>query len=315
MDYNHRLMPDLTDERGFSLVSVMVAMGLLVLVGIAATSMLSNTFKGNKSNQMTDELISVKRVLRDKVDCKKTLDKQSCPSKGKFFPLKDKADRIVGSNFGDYWKLGSWTLRASCDAVEMAIEFARTDSHGSFLKDPFTQKMQGWKNLFPDGDLSCSSEVQELSGKKGPVSNCNAKSGICEDQTRKKWKLITGDINYDPNWGTSECHAPNFRHFTGMVRCPAGYIPSGGGGECAIPPWLGGILASSRIVSPHSSFKLRDESKPGYPWRTMYTNDTNQYGWYVDCCAQDPKKKSPDGSNYQAKGKDQVFVFCVPDHE
>jgi len=75
-------------------------------------------------------------------------------------------------------------------------------------------------------------------------------------------------------------------------------------------PWLG-ILASSRIVSPHSSFKLRNDSKPGFPWQTMYQNKTNQYGWYVDCCAPDPLTKAPDGVNYESVGKNQAFVICV----
>jgi len=167
MEYKHRFMPNRLDERGFSLLSVIVAMGLLAIVGIAATSMLSNILKGNRSNQMTDDIISVKRVLREKVDCKKTLETQNCASVGAFFPLKDKSDRIIGSSFGGYWKLGLWTLRTSCDATDMVIEFTNTDSHGSFIKDPLTQKIQGWKNLFPDGDLSCSSTVQELSKKGG----------------------------------------------------------------------------------------------------------------------------------------------------
>lgn len=300
------------DERGFSLVSILIAAGLIAIGGVIVSSILTKTMKGNKSVQMTDELTSTKRILRDKVDCKKTLDKQSCPSNGKYFPLKDKSDRIIGANHGKFWKLGSWTLRASCNAEDMTIEFAQTDVQGSFLKDPLTNKVQDWTKLFPDGELSCSSTVEDLFGKKSTKTVCNVESGICPDQTQDDWKIMTANLNYDLNLATSICHDPTMRHFTGVAMCPAGYIPVGGGGECAIPPW-GGILASSRIVSPFSSFKMKDDSKPGNPTHTMYTNNTKQFGWYVDCCAFNPSEKAPDGLNFKSMAKNQVYVICVPD--
>lgn len=313
MSHNQAQRPDLFEERGFGLISVILIACFVALIGTYAALMLTNSMKGNKSAQMTDELISVRRVLLDKVNCKNTLEKRSCPSKGGYFPLKDDNERTIGSDHGKYWKLGAWTLRASCDATEMTVEYARTDTQGSFLKDPFTKKVQGWKNLFEDSELSCSSSVQNLSGKSKSGASCNVNAGICPDQKRKSWKLITGDLDYDPNWDTADCSRAEWRHYSGIVRCPAGYKPSGGGGECNIPPW-GGILVSSRLISPNSSFKLQDYSKSGYPWHTMYSNKSNAHGWYVDCCAPGPYSTSPDGGHPAAKAKDQIYVICVPDH-
>jgi len=300
------------DERGFSLVSILIAVGLLGLGGVILSSILTKTMKGNRSVQMTDELTNMKRVLRNKIDCKKTLDKQSCPSINKYFPLKDKNDRIIGVNHGKFWKFGSWSLRALCTEEDLNIEFAQTDNHGSFKKDPLTNKTHGWDNLFLDGELSCSSIVKDLSPNKPPKTGCKVESGICPDQMRADWKIMTADLNYDPNWKNSECHGPVLRHFTGVAMCPVGYVPAGGGGECAIPPW-GGILVSSRIVSPFSSFKLKDDSTAGFPMRTMYINNTKQFGWYVDCCSFNPNEKAPDGLNFKSTAKSQVYVLCVPD--
>ena len=312
MKHHLKKKPNLSEENGFSLITVILIAGIVGLLGTHAALMLTNTLRGNKSAQISDELISIKRVLIDKANCQNTLESKSCPSGGDYFPLKDDNGKTIGSIHGKYWKLGAWTLRASCDDVEMTVEYARTDSSGSFLKDPLTKKNQGWKKLFEDSDLSCSSIVKEISGISDSGTSCNVNAGICPDKQRKKWILITGDLNYDPNWDTADCSRAEWRHYSGFVACPKGYRPSGGGGECNIPPW-GGILVSSRLVSPKSSFKLQDYSKPGFPWHTMYTNYAEEYGWYVDCCAPGPNSTTVDGGHPATKAKDQIYVICMPE--
>ena len=145
-------------SHGFSLVEVMIALGISSAVVLGWTATLSTGLRGQKSIQVNVDRIAITKFLMQKVDCGKSFDNTTCPTSGAGGPKKllDKKGLTVVSDAGAGTKFGGLTIKSECNAANdgLTIKAATLSSTGQltstspsdFLPNPLTGKTQTWED-------------------------------------------------------------------------------------------------------------------------------------------------------------------------
>lgn len=142
-------------SHGFSLVEVMIAMGISSAVILGWTATLSTGLRGQKSIQVNVDRIAITKFLMQKVDCGKSFDNTTCTAGGPK-KLLDKKGLTVVSDAGAGTKFGGLTIKSECNAANdgLTIKAATLSSTGQltstspsdFLPNPLTGKTQTWED-------------------------------------------------------------------------------------------------------------------------------------------------------------------------
>lgn len=233
------------NQQGFSLVSVLIALGVGSVLALSLSTMLNNSFKASKSTQLREDQLGNRRVLRNRIDCTQTLAEVTCGSS--FFPLKDKNSNIIGvSNLGAF-KLGSYHIRASCDGTALKIESSRLITASSFAKDPLTGALASWADLYEPGDVDCAGSFASST----PPTNCG--QAFCPEMAGNFAVAVGNLVRSNPAGGcTALQNSPSLDevHYGGTASCPVGFRAVGGGADCQVPPH-GGTYHGSAIAGDH----------------------------------------------------------------
>jgi prepilin-type N-terminal cleavage/methylation domain-containing protein len=129
-----------TDYRaGFSLVEVIVAIGVMSIAGTAILELSVKSMKANKSNALRMELQDVKRTIENTISCEQTLGTTRPTTCSGPQILKDK----LGKEIAPDGKLGSWTVEAVCESIGtqqgkmgLSIYATKKRDDGTFMIDP-----------------------------------------------------------------------------------------------------------------------------------------------------------------------------------
>lgn len=222
------------DDRGFSLTSVLVAVGIVGIIAVALSTTVLNGVKGQKRVELKGELETMRRSLLEGLDCAASLPTapSSCPctdSAGTpgytcpanaYFELQSKtAGRtMIGVNAGDVSagkKIGSWYFRASCTPTQVVVEAARKGAGGAFLKDPLNGRLDSWAPLFKTPTL-CSAYFGTSSSN---VRNVSCTHTLVNNQpTSATWGCAAEcDVDEVAIGGTADWGAVT-KHFGETVR-------------------------------------------------------------------------------------------------
>jgi len=132
--------------KGFSLVEVLVTLGLLGIVGVTLTNLNVMGMKANKSNKIRSDLADVKNTITSLLSCQETFSASSfassarpitCPS-GTIVILKGKSGLPLAPNN----KIGEWTITAKCEEAGsplsngLSVYATKPRDGGGYMKDP-----------------------------------------------------------------------------------------------------------------------------------------------------------------------------------
>lgn len=139
-------------QRGFSLVQVMIAAGLMAIVSAAFLTNISNVFKATKSASRIQDLDMLKMAIQDNISCSTTLRVNSAtplpiPCAGPYL-LRDAKGRPLTDARGN---VGEWRVRAICEAGELKVYVRATK------KDPLLKKIPPARDLFNGVSELCRS--------------------------------------------------------------------------------------------------------------------------------------------------------------
>ena len=123
-------------KKGFTLLEVMVGIGVMSIAGMALMGIINTGMKANKSNDLRADLQDIKRTIADRLSCSDTLGAAptSC-SASTVFTLKDKSGHEI--NPGN--KIGSWTIKAKCEDIggTKGLSVYATKRVGGLTSGPF----------------------------------------------------------------------------------------------------------------------------------------------------------------------------------
>jgi prepilin-type N-terminal cleavage/methylation domain-containing protein len=103
-------------KNGFSLIEVLVALGVMSIAGMALMNMNVTSMKANKSNSIRQSIMDIKRTISTSLSCEETF-KSLGPSRPIScigpVALKDKnGNPLTNSN-----KIDDWTIEATCESL------------------------------------------------------------------------------------------------------------------------------------------------------------------------------------------------------
>src|SRR5262245_34924769 len=82
----------LQNNRGMTLVAILVAAAVASIVGLAFTGILDSFFRGMSSIEAHGEVMDAKQLIRNRLSCQRTFPTGMCPSNQPIL-LKDELDR------------------------------------------------------------------------------------------------------------------------------------------------------------------------------------------------------------------------------
>lgn len=156
-----------TNQRGQSLVSVLVAAAIGGMVMVSVTGFTTAMFRSVKHTELTGELADLRTLINGQIDCDATFaaagidpnDPKACNTisaaggqngAGVYLRLARKtrngsAQFLTTPLVGGVGQLGSYSLRATCSVAEQTIvvRAARPSGNG-FVEDPLTKRPAGW---------------------------------------------------------------------------------------------------------------------------------------------------------------------------
>ncbi|HET9238975.1 MAG TPA: hypothetical protein VFO10_17080 [Oligoflexus sp.] len=163
-------------ERGISLVSVLMGLGLASILAMGVSKTMVLGLKGQKKVEIYADLSNTQQLIAKYIDCDYTLEKariaagvtsnqQLCNANGssessllRSYPLQIYVRTQDGSRrpltedlnaqFDRSGKIGNWRLRAACDWTNqsLVIRAAQKIDGKTFAKDPLTQAPLDWSN-------------------------------------------------------------------------------------------------------------------------------------------------------------------------
>ena len=149
----------LGDERGFSLISVIVALGLAGILAGLLTEINVNSMRNSKQIKLQDELTQVRQMVLKRLSCKDTLNITSatllpiaCPNT---ITLKDRHGRSLFATDGRVGN-STWYVSPSCNASGIQLKVTRLTKDKKPALNPLTKKRHKLEPLFETGDFTCS---------------------------------------------------------------------------------------------------------------------------------------------------------------
>lgn len=298
-------------HQGFALAGFLIGAGLLGVALLGLNQVLGLSLGFQKRVELRDELVSIRRSVRDQLDCAATLSGNLPCDPARYFDLK----RSDGSSLlSPTRRLASYELRAFCDGQGLHIERNCPSTAGSLPGPPLCS---GWGPLYPEGDVSCAGAFQVCDPACDPSATyCSCpmddegdfvlvaadlyradpnEPGIRTSQVSQEFiYCIAGSFATDTLYPGSSYRVPSGLHWTtaGPIRCPKDYVAVGGGADCQVQPHGGVTLTTTPFADPLTK-------KP--------------VGWGVDCCVFDgyqPRSPgaAPVGTVSPQKG--HAYVIC-----
>lgn len=125
-------------QTGNAIVAVLIATGIFGMLSLGMTRMTANNMKAAKSLNLRQDLEAIKKTIRSRMDCRKTLginpSSSLAPSACK--KVKRGLKRMDGSDLGTAdKKIGDWTVEAYCENDEVIFTASMPG-----VKDPLTGK-------------------------------------------------------------------------------------------------------------------------------------------------------------------------------
>ncbi len=253
-------------------MELVVALGVLAILGLIFASLFTNTFNSLRSAELKGAKGEMRQILNRRLDCAQTLASgapavtslnfSTACTGSNFFKLKDKNGALLGvwDASSNSLKVGSYSYQTTCQAnpFSLVIRAARLAPNNTsstctgFAADPMTKKCLNWTNSenhvveVSKGQTLCTVPTSAAATTEFVVVNEKSKclwNGACTNEfSASKCQLGAA--------GSTAVHP----FFVGFAYCPAGYTAIGGGGYCHF-----GYLAGSERVSAGN-------------------------GWVVQCC-------------------------------
>lgn len=304
-----------SDYRGFGLLEILLGMALLGIMLMASGNLFGTSLRLQKRVELKDELVSIRRGIREQLDCTATLAGNLPCNPANYFDLKRKnGTSILPPNR----KIASYELRASCDGIRLYIE---RDCPATALAAAGGSLCTGWGPLFPEGESACEGAFQvpppcdpAASYCPGPMGSDGEylfrtetleRSGPLETGIRTSQPTTTfgycikGSAATDTYYPGTSYREPNGIHWStpgrAPIMCPAGYSAVGGGADCQVAPHGGITLSSAPYPDPVTK-------KP--------------VGWIIDCCVFDGHLPRSPGGPAESTVSPKVgyaYVICLKD--
>jgi|GEM_PF-3017901 type II secretory pathway pseudopilin PulG len=131
-------------QSGLSIVEVLVGLGLLSLLGLGMSTLMTNSMSSQRSIELRSDVESLRQFIQSNLSCTQTF--ASFPTRpvnctGAIALRRESGQVIVnaaGQQFGD------WTLQASCETIAgqagLSIYATRPRPGGGFFEDPLTRR-------------------------------------------------------------------------------------------------------------------------------------------------------------------------------
>lgn len=149
---------------GMSLVSVLMAVGIMGIVALGLSRLVTNSQDGIRSVELRGDLETIRQLLMAQVDCTSTFaenkitdknQKSQCPGPGGKGLMLYRSTSSGARPFtkgkleaDGSFQLGSWWIKATCDAEAetLVIRAARKKKDGTFARDPLTNEVMNWNS-------------------------------------------------------------------------------------------------------------------------------------------------------------------------
>jgi hypothetical protein len=163
-------------EKGISLVSVIMGLGLASILALGVSKTMVLGLKGQKKVEIYADLSNTQQLIAKYIDCDYTLEKariaagvssnkELCNATGSsessllrshplqiYVKTQDGSRRSLtedlNAQFDRSGKIGNWRIRAACDWTNqsLVIRAAQKIDGKTFVKDPLTQAPLDWSN-------------------------------------------------------------------------------------------------------------------------------------------------------------------------
>lgn len=222
------------NQFGFSLIGALIGLGVTSMAFMAASQMISFSFKSQKSLELRLDRQAIARHLFSRVDCSTSFTPTTCASAG-YKILRDSDSNIVVANTGTLTKFGNYTIQVECsDDITNKYLIVRAatlstngglgstlDSH--FRADPMTNKIVKWDNdislLFPKGVGICSEPGSTgSSGIVGSFSAYKAGGGATTIIVPKGVNFITFQSTSNGNGGGTDTTSEDTVNTSGLIN-------------------------------------------------------------------------------------------------
>lgn len=300
------------NQRGASIVTVLVAVGISGVLAAGMTSIYSNMLKMQKRADLLADKTMLKQALHDRISCTQTLlgfkDPVTECKTARYIALKTKSGSDLVAEKGS--KVGTWFVRARCTSSGLDIRSARpkdeeyADFTGAgadkFRLDPVTDTPFDWQHeqaaLFKDGLAPCTANF----------ATANAPAGPCKEKfcpvSLPAYKVAVGALRHVIPAADCPGAAPPIqgRHYTSVITCPIvdgkQWVAAGGGAECQIE-------ANPARAGGQGGYTLSS--------RVLYDANGLPSAWFSDCCGWTNLARLT-GNGTNAVWPNYAFAICVP---
>lgn len=203
-------------KKGFSLVEILAAMGVLGIITLASLRMFGFNQKNLHSTMLTsDARIMASQILYN-INCEETLGDQpsiDC-SPDKYVDLKAETGSLfLNSGSSNGARFGDWDFRARCSNSQkrLVVESRLTDKNGNLKRDPISKKFHDWAPLYPE--LRLCSYLFDTTTPSVEDYECHVGSYIGKTDTLENPTYVSGWVDED------DC-APNCPSFYAGCKSP-----------------------------------------------------------------------------------------------
>ncbi|NRA69364.1 MAG: prepilin-type N-terminal cleavage/methylation domain-containing protein [Pseudobacteriovorax sp.] len=152
----------MNNKSGFSLVGVLIAVGIMGIIATALMRMQSNSFRNAKSLELRTDLEALKKELIENLDCSNTLPDDpavACTTPRFVDIVRSNGDVFLANGGATGTKMGAYNLRAICNANQsrLVIQAQQTDDNGIPVRDPIKKRVLGFREVFRNLNLCTSS--------------------------------------------------------------------------------------------------------------------------------------------------------------
>lgn len=170
ISYLHKMLSKIKEEKGESLVMVMVAVGIVGILSMVFATMQTNNQRMMKKTQLASEMVEIRNMFSSKMPCVA----KSCAE---------------FKNMVDNYRIGSWHFLATCEKNEVYIQTRKyTSDHKEPIKDPVhVKRAMDWKPLFTaaGNGFYCTLTIIDSKGNQDEGSSSGSTNGNGLDKVLK----------------------------------------------------------------------------------------------------------------------------------
>jgi prepilin-type N-terminal cleavage/methylation domain-containing protein len=329
-------MRNLKKNQGFSLVELVIAVGLTGLVASAVVYYIQISMGQSKVLRTETELATTAELIRSQLHCDNTFKgglefpKVACAG-GKYIALKNQLDKDIIPSGGI--TLGEWSFLARCvsEGFELRASMIKSAAIApwdyaaddvNFSQHAITKKPLNWnwdptnthKHIIIDLNERCTDNFRK-SGPPPDASGCNSQYvGSCINTP--KLKVATADFVVQVPSGSGWCWtnegiSGDFltgRAVGATVTCPVGWRVAGVGAKC---DWTSGTeYGGSTIYNGLAAFPVGKQG--GGIYLLSELTDGGQ-SVYQQCCTFFRGSMIPSFNNTTpSEAQGAAWATCVP---